>query len=107
MAAQPEEVSPEQIRERMADTRAAMTARLELLRAQATPRALLTRRLPGARHKPHDARPTGDPAADDTSRPGLAGTVYRQLRQRPVLVVAAVALLGAAAAVLLPGPRRR
>jgi uncharacterized protein DUF3618 len=106
MAAQPEEVSPEQIRERMADTRAAMSARLELLRAQATPRALLTRGLSGGRHKRHDDQHDG--AADaDRPQPGLAGTVYRQLRQHPVLVVAAVALLGAAAAVIIPGPRRR
>lgn len=105
MAAQPEEVSPEQIRERMADTRAAMSARLDLLRAQANPRAMLTRRLPGGRRKP------GAPASTDNAEPGrvrgLAGTVYRQLRHRPVLAVTAVALLGAAVAVLLPGPRRR
>jgi hypothetical protein len=114
MGPQPEEVTPEQIRERMADTRASLAANLDLLRDAANPRTLLTRQLTAARrHKPAGGRtplPAGDSDSSDAApkraRAAVA-TVRRQIGRRPMLAGLAALVIGAATAVLLPGPRRR
>ncbi len=124
-----EEVSPEQIRERMADTRAALAANLELLRARATPKALISHQLTGARKKLHGA---GDRAARPLHKAssgarnassgaigaaehtmervgspirGVVGAARQQLADRPMLLGLGAVLLGAVTGVLLPGPR--
>lgn len=116
MGPQPEEVTPEQIRERMADTRASLAANLDQLREAANPRTLLARQLSAARHKrsggrtPLPARDSGSAPVEDTGpNPARAAvdTVRRQIAQRPMLAGLAALLVGAATAVLLPGPRRR
>ncbi|MGA8117942.1 MAG: DUF3618 domain-containing protein [Actinocatenispora sp.] len=127
MGAHPEEMTPEMIRERMADTRAAMTANIEQLRDRVSPRALVSHRLSGARKKLHGAgdrvaHPLHKASSGTRGAIGGAGhttarvpaqmrrvtdTMRRQLTERPMLIGLAALLLGAAAAALLPGRSRR
>jgi len=116
MGAQPEKVTPEQIRERMADTRASLSANVEAFRARATPRALVQELL----HRRGGGSPLAAGGADGNTDRDAAGTeeapspvrivaglVGRQLTDRPLLCGVAAVMLGAAIAVLVPGPRRR
>lgn len=125
MGAHPEEMTPEMIRERMADTRAALSANLDQLRERATPRALLSHRISSARHKLHGAgdraaRPLRKASSGARGAIGSAGhaterlpapmhritaTMRRQVSERPMLMGLAALLAGAAAAVVLPGHR--
>jgi hypothetical protein len=120
MGPKPEEVTPEQVRERMADTRASAAENFEKLREQANPRTMLTRQLTSARHLLHGAeqravspikRASGsaveaaEHAVDRVPEPvfGALGSVRRQIAQRPALAGLAALLVGAAVALLLPG----
>ena len=108
MAAQPEEVTPEQIRERMADTRAAVETHLDRLREEASPRAILARRLPGGRNHSGAGRSSSrQSAARQSAVPGIVGRLRHQVTQRPILVAVAAIAVGVAVAVLVPGPRSK
>lgn len=122
MAAHPEEVTPEMIRARMADTREALGANLDRLREKASPRAILKHQLSGARgrlsraeHKALSPFHRSADHADPEPGPERAGgplrsvgaTVRRTVAARPVLAAGLAVGLGVALAVLLPGPRRR
>jgi hypothetical protein len=124
MAAHPEEVTPEMIRERMADTREALATDLERLRERANPKAILRHQLSATRgrlfhrsaasagHDDH-AGPDGsaDPAAGEPERRGgrlrsVGAAVRRTVTARPALAAGVAAGIGVALAVILPGPRR-
>ena len=130
MAAHPEEVTPEMIRARMADTRESLAANLDRLREKASPKAILRHQLAGAKgrlsraeHKAltpfHRSAGHADPAgpAEADPEPGaepaggrlrsVGATVRRTVAARPVLAAGVAAGIGIALAVLLPGPRRR
>lgn len=116
MGAQPEKVTPEQIRERMADTRASLSANVHAFRDRATPRALaqdlLHRRRGGRSPLPvGSAEEPGSTGAGTEEAPNpvrmVAGLVGRQLAERPLLCGAAALVIGVAVAVLVPGPRRK
>jgi hypothetical protein len=114
MGAQPEKVTPEQIRERMADTRAALSANVHAFRDRANPRALaqdlLHRRRGGKTPLPAGSTSTGELArSEEAPSPArvVAGLVGRQLAERPLLFGAAALVIGVAVAVLIPGPRRK
>jgi uncharacterized protein DUF3618 len=126
MAAHPEEVTPEMIRARMADTRESLAANLDRLREKASPRAILRHQLSGAKGKVsraerkalspfHRSADHADPdgPADDAEPGPAAGrlrsvgsTVRRTVAARPVLAAGLAAGLGVALAVLLPSRRR-
>jgi hypothetical protein len=134
MAAHPEEVTPEMIRARMADTRESLAANLDRLREKASPRAILRHQLSGAKgrlsraeHKAlapfHRSADHADPAgpADTDPEPGaepgggrlraagatVRATVRRTVAARPVLAAGVAVGIGVALAVLLPAARRR
>ncbi|WP_203655593.1 DUF3618 domain-containing protein [Actinocatenispora rupis] len=108
-------MTPEQIRERMADTRRSMENNLDRLREAANPRTMLTRQLAAARHKRAGGRTPlpagGASSADDGERgnPARAAVdaVRHQIGARPIVAGLAALLIGAVTAVLVPGPRRR
>ena len=120
MGAQPEKVTPEQIRERMADTRASLSANVHAFRDRATPRALaqdlLHRRRSGRTPLPAGSTGTAgeiesadSAGTEEAPNPVriVAGLVGRQLAERPLLCGAAALVIGVAVAVLVPGPRRK
>ncbi len=130
MAAHPEEVTPEMIRARMADTRESLAANLDRLREKASPKAILRHQLSGAKGRlsraEHRARSPfhrsadhADPAgpADTDPEPGaepgggrlrsVGATVRRTVAARPVLAAGVAVGIGVALAVLLPAARRR
>ncbi|WP_203959961.1 DUF3618 domain-containing protein [Actinocatenispora thailandica] len=110
-------MTPEQIRERMADTRAALSANVHAFRDRATPRALaqdlLHRRRGGRSPLPAGSAGAGEQSdsAGTEQAPNpvriVAGLVGRQLAERPLLCAAAALAVGVAVAVLVPGPRRK
>jgi Protein of unknown function (DUF3618) len=129
MAAHPQEVTPEMIRERMADTREALAADLERLRERANPKAILRHQLSAtkgrlfrAEHKAlapfhrssasADHTDPADPADDGEAghRGGrlrsVGSAVRRTVTARPALAAGVAAGIGVALAVILPGPRR-
>lgn len=133
MAAHPEEVTPEMIRARMADTRESLATNLDRLREKASPKAILRHQLSGAKGRlsraerkvaapfhhsaDHDADPAGPAGDTDDLEPGpdrsgrrlrsAGGAVRRTVAARPLLAAGLAAGLGVALAVLLPGPPRR
>lgn len=114
MGAQPEKVTPEQIRERMADTRASLSSNVHAFRDRATPRALaqdlLHRRRGGRTPLPAGSTDAdGSAGAEEAPNPVrmVAGRLGRQLAERPLLCGAAALVIGVAVAVLVPGPRRK
>lgn len=120
MAAHPEEVTPEMIRARMADTREALAANLDRLRDKASPRNILRHQLSGAKgrlsraeHKAlspfHRTADHADPEPGPERAGGplrsVGSTVRRTVATRPVLAAGLAAGLGVALALLLPTRR--
>jgi hypothetical protein len=128
-------VTPEMIRDRMADTREALAADLERLRERANPKAILRHQLSAtkgrlfrAEHKalaPFHRSAAGADQADNTGPDGPAdpaddgeaghrggrlrsvgSAVRRTVTARPALAAGVAAGIGVALAVILPGPRR-
>lgn len=120
MAARPEEVTPEEIRARMADTRADLATGLDRLADGLNPRSIVRRQLGAVMGRLHghgdgrgDGRGDGDvpsagagPADEEEGGEGRLGALLRTVSERPALAAGVAAVAGAVVGLLLPGPRR-